>query len=107
MKQSLPKIIKSKQEINEVIQQGERRKTENLIAFLRSSPENDIRFCVLVSNKTKGAVKRNRIKRLLREVVRKNTQPLKIRGSVVLLYPFAPEKVSYAELEAEFRSLFS
>ena len=106
MSQALPRIIKRRAEINQVIQQGEKRRAKYLVAFVQSSSENGLGFCVLVGSKIKKAVKRNRIKRLLKEIVRKNRHPLRIDGGIVLLYSFGSTEVSYTELEVDFKDLF-
>jgi ribonuclease P protein component len=37
-------------------------------------PENEFRFCLVVSKQCGGAVRRNRLKRILREIIRHNRQ---------------------------------
>jgi ribonuclease P protein component len=106
MKELLPKVIKKQREIKKTIEQGEKRKGEYLTLFVNPQPEEDFGFCVLVNKKIKKAVRRNRIKRILREIVRKNIGLFgKTNQRVVLLYNSDSAEVSYIELEDDFRGL--
>ncbi len=106
MRKSLTEVIKKKREIRGILAGGEKRRGKYLLAFVQASKGEQFRFCVLVGGKVKRAVDRNRIKRLLREIIRKNRSLVGNRGDVVLSYSPGWAEVTYHELEADFRNLF-
>jgi len=59
------------------------------------------RLGIVASRKTGGAVQRNRAKRLLREVFRKNAGAFPPRVDVVVIVRPGTNDLSYGELEAE------
>jgi len=107
MREFLPSVIKSRARIDQVIRQSRKKTGTHLVAYVQDTPENGLRFCVLVDSKIHGAVRRNRIKRLLREVVRKNQDLFGSGTNLVLFYPFKATDITYRELETDFRSAFS
>ncbi|HEX9917189.1 MAG TPA: ribonuclease P protein component [candidate division Zixibacteria bacterium] len=106
MKESLPKVIKKKEEIEETIQQGEKRKGKYLLGFVRPYSQENFSFCILINRKIKKAVERNRIKRLLREIVRKNKEIFRTKGRIALLYISRSAETSYSELENDLKGMF-
>ena len=74
----------------------------------KNNEEAPSRFGIVVSNKfDKSAVKRNRVKRLFREVVRLNLDKLKV-GFWVVIYPNkASEDKNYEEINIEFNKVLS
>lgn len=78
-------------------------------SFLLFGLPNDVghsRLGITVTKKIGGAVRRNRIKRLLREVFRRNRQRLSPEIDVVVNARRGIEERSYGELEAEFVERF-
>ena len=68
--------LRKRKEIEKVLKEGKSKKLKFvLVKFLKNNLENS-RFCILVSRKVASkATKRNKIKRLLREVIRKEILP--------------------------------
>ena len=106
MKETLPKVIKKKKDIRDVVAHGEKNKGRYLVVYVKAPSGDEGRFCILVGGKVKKAVDRNRIKRLLREIVRKNKHLLKKHGDAVLCYSLNRAEISHDELEADFKDLF-
>jgi ribonuclease P protein component len=106
MNQSLPKVIKGKKEIEETIQHGEKRKGKHLLGFVNPLPREDFSFCILINSKIKKAVERNRIKRVLREIIRKNKEIFKAKGRITLLYISGSAETSYTKLENDLKEMF-
>ncbi|MCJ7508666.1 MAG: ribonuclease P protein component [candidate division Zixibacteria bacterium] len=106
MSQSLPRVIKRKEEIEETIQQGEKRKGKYLLGFVHPSSQEDFSFCILINSKIKKAVERNRIKRVLREIVRKNKEIFRTKGRIALLYISSSAETSYTKLENDLKGMF-
>lgn len=65
-------IISSKKEISFLIKSGEKWTTDSLSVFFIKNRYIKDRCAIIVSKKNGNAVKRNKIKRIFREVFRKN-----------------------------------
>ena len=66
---------KSKSKLQIIFDQGVKFISKSFIAFFLISPSDSFSFTVIASKKVGNAVKRNRSKRRLREVVRLYIQP--------------------------------
>ena len=106
-KEGFPKEIriKKKSEIDEVIKKGKKTSGENLTLYRLEKDEGKQKFGVKVNRNIKGAVKRNRIKRLLREILRKNKEKFRGNEKVLIFYRSSTAKASYQSLLSEFENL--
>jgi ribonuclease P protein component len=91
--------IKKNNEFQKIFSKGKRGYASRLTVVY--SPEKGVKMGICVGKKHGNSVTRNRIKRLLREVFRKNLPALKDNYNYVLV-PKAAEEYSYAVLEKEF-----
>ncbi len=67
--------IRSGQEIRAVMNQGKRKRTRELDVFFSASPESFPRFGLVVPKYGHNSVERNRVKRRLREIGRRELLP--------------------------------
>lgn len=98
--------IKNKKEWDEVIKKGERSFTHNLLLLRLKTEEQGNKFGITLSSALKGAVKRNRIKRVLREILRRNKDRFLPGEKVILIYRSKEKEISYHETLNEFLSFF-
>jgi ribonuclease P protein component len=63
-------------EIRALMTQGKRRRTDHLDLFTRPSPVGSPRLTVIVPRYKESAVKRNRLRRRLREIGRRQVLPV-------------------------------
>ena len=97
--------VKKKSEFNQIIKNGSRRFGKNIVLYrLRSSGEGQ-KFGIKIARGTKGAVKRNKIKRTIRETLRKNKERFDPNERVVVLYKSPTQKIDLDKLGAELENL--
>jgi ribonuclease P protein component len=87
--------ITKKSDFERILKYGEKRRSENLI--LIHNPSYNRRIGIILSKRIKKAVIRNKIKRRIRDIYRKNKK--KFKGEyLIIVYP-GIEKLGYAELK--------
>jgi len=82
-------------------------RTHHFLLFRSKSESSARRFGVVVSRKVKGAVRRNRIKRLLREFFRQNKPLFEESMNHSVRVMAMPERVTWKAVSAELRVLLS
>jgi ribonuclease P protein component len=88
--QSLPKayLLRKKSEFNNVYQHGKRVHGENFSLILLPNSEAHNRLGISIHGQLKGAAKRNRIKRIIREFFRINKGFLQEKSSTSCELPY-------------------
>lgn len=102
--QSLParQRIREKREFDRVYDEGRRIVSRLFVAFLLEKREGELRVGVVASRRVGGAVSRNRAKRLLREVFRRNKPVRAVSADVVLVARGAINGATYREVESAY-----
>ncbi|MBI3399277.1 MAG: ribonuclease P protein component [Deltaproteobacteria bacterium] len=98
------RILRSK-DFTLVRKEGERVASKNLVIFLKTNKLGIKRFGLGVSTKIGEAVKRNRIKRLLREFFRLNKEVFPLSTDVFISVKQGFNPAGYKEVEAEIKSV--
>ena len=80
--------LRLKKEFEAVFAAGRKTVTKDLVAWYSQGGDKEKKIGLMVSKKTGGAVKRNRLKRLLREAFRLGKKELK-EGTRLIIYPKA------------------
>ena len=80
--------LRLKKEFEAVFAAGRKTVTRDLVVWHSSGGDKEKKVGLMVSKKTGGAVKRNRLKRLLREAFRLTKKELK-EGTRLIIYPKA------------------
>jgi len=88
-----------------VYQRGVRVHSENFTVILTVNPSGDKRIGVTVSKKVGNAVKRNRIKRLLREFFRLNKDKLPDSKDIVIIAKRDVSPLKYRDVCLELTNL--
>jgi len=86
--------------------EGRRFKTKSFILYVRHNGLEVTRLGLSVSSKVGGAVRRNRIKRLLREVFRQNKSLFPPSADVMIIAKRGMTLNCFDEVEGELRRLF-
>ncbi len=106
-KEGFPKEIRIKKdlEFKEVIKKGEKKIGEKLILFILKKDNTSLKFGIRVDKTIKKATKRNRIKRIIREILRKSKDKFLPGERVVIVYKSLEENVKLKELQKDFDNL--
>lgn len=91
-------------EIRDILRRGSRKKTSHLDVFFLSSKENDSRVGFIVPKHHRSAVDRNRVKRRLREVARREILPRLREEGVRLDLLIRARRDAYRESYQQLRS---
>jgi ribonuclease P protein component len=86
-REDFPKKIKVKKssEFHRIIKSGAKKLGENIILYRLRSSEEGQKFGIKISKGIKEAVKKNKIKRIIRETLRKNKDKFDPHEKVVVL----------------------
>lgn len=106
-KEGFPKEIRIKKdlEFKEVIKKGEKKIGEKLILFILKKDNTSLKFGIRVDKTIKKATKRNRIKRIIRKILRKRKDKFLPGERIVVVYKSLEENVKLKELQKDFDNL--
>jgi len=107
-KEGFPRSIRIKKESDyrQILKEGAKKKGDYLILFrMLSSVERGQKFGIKISKGIKKAAFRNKIKRVIREVLRKNKDKFNKHESVVVLCKSTEELLDLHKLKEEMESL--
>jgi len=104
----LPKqaLLRSKKEISTVFSQGQYHALGTLNAKTIPSQAGETRFLVSVRRSIGNAPYRNRIRRLVKEVMRRHRQNLEIPHDICFFLTRKSPKISFISVEREVELLF-
>ena len=95
--------IRERREFKLVERQGGRASGSHFVVFVHRADDGRRRLGVTVSRRVGGAVIRNRVKRLVREVFRRGSTPA---GDVVVIARTGAGGLAYGEVQAELARLW-
>lgn len=99
------KKIRKRSEYLTIYEQGARKYSENFTVILLKNQAKSNRLGISVSKKVGDAVKRNRIKRLVREFFRLNKHRLPSSQDIVIIGKKFTPALTYKSICAELESL--
>jgi len=99
--------ITKKSEFQLIVKYGARYNTQNFIIVIYQNNRDIRRLGISVSKKIGGAVKRNRVKRLLREFFRLNKEQLPEASDILFIAKPGSTQLFYSTLAEEMSGFFS
>ena len=100
--------LRKKKEFEKVFQEGKVLKNGKLVLYVMPNSLGVSRLGLVVSKKVGNAVRRNRVKRLLREAYRLNKHLLKASVDVVVIPRHSlPSDVKFSHIESGFIKLLA
>jgi ribonuclease P protein component len=91
-----------KKDFEEAYSKGRKLHGKLFIAYIRMRRRGGVRLGVVASRRVGGAVERNRAKRLLREVFRKNKPEKAVPADVVLIARSLIKNAKYSDVEKDY-----
>ncbi len=107
-KNALPKgekVLKSF-EYRKIVKGGKRTSTEHFNIFIWTNGLKKRRLGITTSRRVGSAVKRNRIKRLVREFFRLHKPCLPPSSDLLFIAKPGADRLDYAQLRAELKKIF-
>jgi ribonuclease P protein component len=91
--------LRKSEDFQEVIQKGFSVANRQFVIYtLTKKEEEPLRIGISVSKKIGNAVTRNRVKRLIREVIRQNLEQITWRGDFVVIARTPTAEMDFAEV---------
>lgn len=97
--------LKKRYQFNYVYKAGEHFSGEFMVLYTASSKTKNIKVGLAVTKKVGHAVVRNKIRRRLREIIKKQLPNLKQNYNIIVVARDNISKASFVELENEFIKL--
>lgn len=98
-------IIKDKNEFNEIIHNGKILKNKFFIIYIMKAEENNPKFGFAVGKKIGNAAARNKLKRQLRDIVRKNLALFSSNKKYIIMPKRCSNSLTYDKLLTELIDL--
>ena len=94
--------LKYNYEFRRLYSRGKSVATANLVVYCRKNGRKENRLGITVSTKYGKAVRRNKVRRRLREICRLNQEKITCGHDLVIVVRMKSRDVPYARLEADF-----
>ena len=98
--------VYQKQDYAAAYKSGKRIETSHFAIIIRSNGLGRPRMGISISRKIAGAVKRNRIKRLVRELFRLHKSCFSTSNDYIFSVRRLPPSLNYQDIERELKDLF-
>ncbi|HCX03341.1 MAG TPA: ribonuclease P protein component [Clostridiales bacterium] len=98
-------VIKKNKDFKKVYKYGKSYADKNLVIFILKNRKNQKRFGITTAKKINKAVVRNKIRRRLKEIVRKNIDNMIDGYDIVVMCRVKGMESSYNDLEKSFIKL--
>ena len=97
--------IKSKIEFEDIIKNGKKKSNSYFVIYNKERKNEFSRFGISLSKKFGNAVKRNRYKRILREIIRINQKKFKKTQDYIIIMKKTCDGLEYKIIEEKLLSL--
>ena len=98
-------ILKKRYQFNYVYKSGEHFSGEHMVLYVVSSKTKNIKVGLAVTKKVGHAVVRNKIRRRLREIIKKQVPNLKQNNNIIVVARDNISSASFEKLSNEFLKL--
>ena len=100
-------IIKKSNDINNVINEGERYKNKYFYIYNKDNNVSNYRFVICVSKKIGNAVRRNKLKRQIKDIIDKSNFVFKSNKDYVIIVKGEINTLNYQQIKDNLNELLS
>lgn len=97
--------LRKSREFKRVMEGGNREKLETMVVYALPNPEGRTRVGISVTRRAGGSVKRNRIKRRIREAVKRNASLLPQGMDIVIVAGKSCYDAKFVRIEEDIKML--
>lgn len=97
--------IKNKEEFENIIKNGKKIGNSYFVIYYKERKKDFNRFGISLSKNFGNAVKRNRYKRILREIIRNNQKKFKIQADYIIILKKTCDGLDYKVIEEKLLAL--
>jgi len=97
--------LRKTREFKRVVECGERKGLRTVTAYMLPTQAEETRVGISISRRIGSSVERNKLKRRIREALRKNASFLPAGMDIVLAARLGPSEASFQEIEGDIRRL--
>ena len=97
--------IKNNEEFDNIIKNGNKKSNNFFVIYNKDRVLDFSRFGISLSKKFGNAVKRNKYKRILREIIRNNQKKFKNDFDYIIIMKKTCDELDYKEIEEKLLSL--
>ena len=97
--------LKNTREFQRVVEHGRKMTLNTITVYMLPTRSEETRIGISVSKRIGNSVKRNKLKRRMREAVKENAPRLPAGMDIVIVARRGPSEASYKEIEEDIKQL--
>jgi ribonuclease P protein component len=97
--------LKNTREFQRVVERGERKTLNTVTVYMLPTRSEETRIGISISKRIGNSVKRNKLKRRVREAIKENAPLLPAGMDIVIVARRGPSEASFQEIEEDIKQL--
>ena len=97
--------LKNTREFQRVVEHGDRKTLRTITVYMLSTRSEETRIGISISKRIGSSVKRNKLKRRMREAIKANAPLLPAGTDIVIVARRGSSEASYKEIEEDIKQL--
>ena len=97
--------LKNTREFQRVVERGERKTLRTITVYMLPTRSEETRIGISISKRIGNSVKRNKLKRRMREVIKENAPRLPAGMDIVIVARRGPSEASFQEIREDIKQL--
>jgi ribonuclease P protein component len=97
--------LKNTREFQMVVEHGDRKTLRTITVYMLPTRSEETRIGISISKRIGNSVKRNKLRRRMREVIRENAPLLPAGTDIVIVARRGPSEASFQEIEEDIKQL--
>lgn len=97
--------IKKRHEFSEIFRYARHIQNNLLVVYISENSQEKLRYGICVAKKIGSSVNRNRVRRRLREIVRKSLHRMERKIDILIVARYPCKEASYQQIQEKFLSV--